>query len=158
MDRKADASLVMDYFRDQGVWLTFRAGWIIHMRTGVRFRLPAGGAVRMVTPGGRIRIAVSDPEAGAIIGLFQWWYDELWRPARISDLLDRYKAPRNRFQHWLRRAGWRRRPRIPPTAEAVLATLAATLPGGARGSARGGASGGSSGGAGKPAPHVISLE
>jgi hypothetical protein len=100
--------------------LAFRSGWLIHLPTHVRFQLDAKGFLTTESSGDFRWLPISAEQASEFICLFQTWYDDYWRPAQISHLLERYRAPQNGVEHFLRRLGWRRVVRFPPTSSELL--------------------------------------
>ncbi len=115
------------YLRDDPGQLDFRAGRLVYRPTGERIRVGSTGAFRTAwnrspRSGGFASFAVFD-------ALFRIWYDDYWRPARIDDALANYRAPDNAIEHWLRKMGWRRGLRMPPTADQVLGLPAGNHPG-----------------------------
>ncbi|HBK09269.1 MAG TPA: hypothetical protein DDZ81_25990 [Acetobacteraceae bacterium] len=108
----------VQYLRDDPTQLDFESGRLVYRPTGDSWRLETKPVFRIFS---NRRSRTRAPEPIVVFeALFRVWYDEYWRPAKIDEAIEQYRAPDSAVEHFLRKIGWRRSLRIPPTADAVL--------------------------------------
>jgi hypothetical protein len=115
-----DVTKAIDCLQHAPEHLDFRSGWLIHLPTNVRFQLDADGLFITEFSFEFRSLPISPEQTSEFICLFRTWYDDYWRPAQVNHLLENHSAPQNGIEHFLRRLGWRRVVRFPPTSGELL--------------------------------------
>lgn len=110
----------IEYLRDDPCRLDFEAGWLLHLPTGARCYVDPKGGFTIHHPRFPTSLVTGPEHASEFEALFRTWYDGYWRPKKIDEALERYRAPSNAIGHLLRRVGWRRALHVPPTADELL--------------------------------------